>query len=55
LEVECAWQLIYDRLSAMDKLDNLLEIQPPKNWSTSRDGGPRKIVRDDLRLAEEEA
>jgi ferredoxin len=54
-EVECAWQLIYDRLSAMDKLDNLLEIQPPKNWSTSRDGGPRKIVRDDLRLAEEEA
>lgn len=54
-DVECAWQLIYDRLSAMDKLDNLLEIQPPKNWSTSRDGGPRKIVRDDLRLVEEEA
>jgi ferredoxin len=54
-EVECAWQLIYDRLSAMDKLDNLLEIQPPKDWSSSRDGGPRKIVRDDLRLAEEEA
>jgi ferredoxin len=53
-EIECAWQLIYDRLSAMGKLDNLLEIQPPKDWSTSRDGGPRKIVRDDLRLAEEE-
>ena len=53
-EVDCAWQLIYDRLSAMDKLDNLLEIQPPKDWSTSRDGGPRKIVREDLQLAKEE-
>jgi ferredoxin len=53
-DVPCAWQLIYDRLSSMDKLDVLLEIQPPKNWSTSRDGGPRKIVREDLRLVSEE-
>jgi ferredoxin len=53
-DVPCAWQLIYDRLSSMDRLDLLLEIQPPKNWRTSRDGGPRKIVRPDLRLAEEE-
>ena len=52
--VPCAWQLIYDRLSSMDRLDALLEIQSPKNWSTSRDGGPRKIIRDDLRLAAEE-
>jgi len=53
-EVDCAWQLIYDRLSSMDKLDALLEIQPPKNWRTSRDGGPRKIIREDLRLEAEE-
>jgi ferredoxin len=53
-EVPCAWQLIVDRLTAMGKLDRLLEIQPPKNWRTSRDGGPRKIVRPDLRLASEE-
>lgn len=53
-DIECAWQLIYDRLSKMGKLDTLLEIQPPKNWSTSRDGGPRKIVREDLRLLPEE-
>jgi len=53
-DIPCAWQLIYDRLSSMDKLDVLLELQPPKNWRTSRDGGPRKIVRDDLRLASEE-
>lgn len=53
-EVDCAWQLIYDRLNSMGKLNVLLDLQPPKNWSTSRDGGPRKIVREDLRLAEEE-
>lgn len=53
-ETPCAWQLIYDRLSSMDKLDVLLELQTPKNWRTSRDGGPRKIVREDLRLVSEE-
>jgi hypothetical protein len=39
----------------MGKLDVLLELQPPKNWRTARHGGPRRIVRDDLRLASEEA
>ncbi len=53
-DIPCAWQLIYDRLSSLGKLDLLLEVQPPKNWKTSRDGGPRKIVREDLRLAAEE-
>lgn len=49
-EIECAWQLIYDRLKAQGRLDLLLEIMPPRDWRTSRDGGPRKIVREDLRL-----
>jgi len=53
-EIDCAWQMIYDRLRSMGKEDVLLEIQPPKNWRTSRDGGPRKIIRNDLRLAAEE-
>lgn len=53
-EIPCGWQLIYDRLSSKGKLDLLLEIQPPKDWRTARDGGPRKIVRDDLRLTAEE-
>jgi ferredoxin len=53
-EIPCAWQLIYDRLASMDKLEVLLDLQSPKNWRTSRDGGPRKIVRQDLRLAAEE-
>ena len=53
-EVPCAWQLIYDRLSAMGRLEFMTEIQPAKNWRTSRDGGPRRIIREDLRLAAEE-
>jgi ferredoxin len=53
-EIQCAWQLIYDRLNSMGKLDFLTKIQPPKNWRTARDGGPRKIQREDLRLPAEE-
>ncbi|MEW6578472.1 MAG: methylenetetrahydrofolate reductase C-terminal domain-containing protein [Chloroflexota bacterium] len=53
-DIPCAWQLIYDRLSSLGRLDLLLDIQPPKNWKAARDGGPRKIVREDLRLAVEE-
>lgn len=50
-EIPCAWQLIYDRLKRLGKLEVLMEIQPPKNWQKARDGGPRKIVREDLRLS----
>jgi hypothetical protein len=52
-EIPCAWQLIYDRLESKGKLEVLMELQPPKNWSESRDGGPRKIIREDLKLVSE--
>jgi ferredoxin len=50
VDTPCAWQLIYDRMKALGRLDLLLEPTPMKDWRTSRDGGARKIVRDDLRL-----
>ena len=53
-DVDCAWHLIYERLKSMDKLELLMEVQPPKDWSTSRDGGHRRIVREDLLLLDEE-
>jgi ferredoxin len=53
-DTECAWQLIYDRMTARGQLDRLLELQPPKNWSSSRDGGPRRIIREDLRKLEDQ-
>jgi ferredoxin len=49
-EIECAWQLIYDRLKALGQLDRLEQIIPVKDWSVSRDGGPRKLIREDMRL-----
>ncbi|MGB3903551.1 MAG: methylenetetrahydrofolate reductase C-terminal domain-containing protein [Anaerolineae bacterium] len=49
-EVPCAWQLIYDRLKEQGCLDQMLEIIPVKDWSTSRHGGPRRLVRQDLRI-----
>ena len=49
-EVDCAWQLIYDRLKALGKLDLMMEVKSPKDWSASHAGGPGKIVREDLRL-----
>ncbi len=49
-ETPCAWQLIYDRLEQLGKIDTLEEIILAKDWTTSRDGGPRKIVREDIRL-----
>jgi ferredoxin len=46
-DVDCAWQLIIDRLTALDQLDNLRTYIPPKNWNTSLSGGPRKLIRKD--------
>jgi len=48
--LECAWQLIYDRLVRLGQLGRLLEVEPPKDWSTSKHGGPRKIVQEDVTL-----
>jgi len=47
---DCAWQLIYDRLTALGQLKNMLETTPIKDWSTAWDGGPRKRIREDLRV-----
>jgi len=43
-DIPCAWQLIYDRLEALGQLDKLEEIVPIRDWSTSREGGPRQIT-----------
>lgn len=43
-DIPCAWQIIYDRLAALGQLDKLEEIVPVRDWSTSREGGPRTII-----------
>ena len=52
IEIDCGWQLIYDRLEKLGKLDLMDEITPPKHWNTARHGGPRKMVREDLVIDE---
>jgi hypothetical protein len=47
-EVDCAWQLIWDRLKVLGMLDRYEENIPAKDWRTERGSGPRKIVREDL-------
>ena len=48
-DLDCAWQLIIDRLKELDRLDEYEVIAPIKDWSTERAGGPRKVVREDVR------
>jgi ferredoxin len=49
-EIDCAWQLIFDKLSCLGRLDKLLEIYEPRDWRTSRDGGPRSLRKEDVSL-----
>jgi len=50
-ETDCAWQLIFDRSKSLGQLHRLTEIIPAKQWGTqSRDSGPRRIVREDLKV-----
>jgi ferredoxin len=48
-EVDCAWQLIIDRLKELGRLDDYDVLIPIKDWSSERAGGPRKVIREDLR------
>ena len=48
-EIDCAWQLIIDRMQALDLLDEYEKLSDIKDWSSDRAGGPRKVVREDLK------
>lgn len=47
-EVDCAWQLIWDRLKALGMQDQYERITPARDWRTERGSGPRTIIREDL-------
>ncbi len=48
--IDCGWQLIYDRLKDLGRLEKLYEITEVRDWRTSRDGGPRKVEKKDMML-----
>ena len=47
-EIDCAWQLVVDRLETLGNMDEFVKVIPLKDWSTNRDGGPRKLFHEDL-------
>ncbi len=48
-DVDCIWNLIVERADARGQLESLANIKQTKNWSNSRHGGPKRVIREDLR------
>jgi ferredoxin len=44
-DVDCAWQMILDRLKALDRMEDYLKIHPPKDWSSGSYGEPQRMER----------
>jgi len=49
-ETECAWHLIIERLEVLGELGRIKPVEMYKDWRPSHSGGPRKIVREDLKI-----
>jgi hypothetical protein len=47
--IDCVWFQIYEKAKARGKVEQLLKVRKPKNWSNSGHGGPKRMVREDLR------
>jgi ferredoxin len=47
-EVECVWHLIVEKKKLEGTISELLNLESPKDWRSSRDGGPRRLIREEL-------
>ncbi len=47
-DVDCIWDMIVNKMMEEDRLKDLIQFRPPKSWTTARDGGPRKMIREEL-------
>ncbi|GAB4486602.1 MAG: methylenetetrahydrofolate reductase C-terminal domain-containing protein [Thermodesulfovibrionales bacterium] len=52
-QTDCAWYLIVERMKKLGTIEKLFEVQPPRDWSTARDGGPRRVSLEHIRVYEE--
>ena len=48
-EVDCVWNLIVERARARGKMQELMQLRKAKDWSNSSHGGPKRILREELR------
>jgi len=47
-DVDCAWHLIWERLKSLGLEDTYEDIVAAKDWRPGGQGGPRKIIREDM-------
>lgn len=47
-DVDCIWDKIVNKMMQQGRIDRLVEFRPAKSWITARDGGPRKMIREEL-------
>lgn len=47
-DVECIWDTIVKKKMEQGRLEDLRNIRTAKSWTTARDGGPRKSIREEL-------
>jgi hypothetical protein len=47
--LDCVWNLIVERAVKWGRLESLLRVREPKDWSNSHHGGPKRMLREDLR------
>jgi len=48
-DVECIWNLIVERAYERGQIESLVAVRSTKDWSNSRHGGPKRVIREDLR------
>ena len=48
-DVDCVWSLIVERADERGQLESLSKLQKAKDWSNSGHGGPKRVIREDLR------
>jgi ferredoxin len=49
-DLDCVWYLIVERAEKRGQLDSLLKIRGPQDWSNGRHGGPKRVIREDMRV-----
>ncbi len=52
-DVDCAWFMIVERMKALDTMDKLMDVRPPRDWGPGIAGGPRRVVMEHIKDLEE--
>lgn len=48
-DMDCVWNLIVERAEKRGQLEDLSSVRETKDWSNSRHGGPKRVIREDMK------